>query len=169
MRLLADLRCALAYDLVPITQENYTIAREVYNTNPGYFQLFDKVPSDENILSTMRMVPDGYGIEDKLFAALCENSEAVAVIDLLAGYPDKNNLWLGLFLVHGDLHSKGLGAAIVNGVVQAARSAGFVSIHLGVVKTNAGALNFWQKMGFVYERESGDFLVFKRRVAHESV
>ena len=168
MRLPADLRRALPYDVVMITQENYAIAREVYHTNPAYFEYFDKVADDDSILSAISAVPEGFDIEDKLFAAFCEDGMAVAVVDLLAGYPTAADLWIGLILVHGDFRRTGIGAGIVSGILQAARAAGFDAIHLGVIKANEGVQRFWEKIGFVYERESGDYLVFKRSV-HESI
>jgi len=166
MRLLTDLQRVLPYDLVTINQENYTIARDVYSTNPEYFALLGKAADDESILTAVNAVPDGFDIADKLFAAICRDDRAVAVIDLLAGYPTAVDLWIGLILVHGNMRSGGVGANIVNGVVQAAGAAGFGAVHLGAAKANVGALRFWQKMGFVQERQSGDFLVFKRSV-HE--
>ena len=168
MQLLKDLRRALPYDVVPVTPENYTIAREVYATNPGYFQFFGKLADDESILSAMLSVPDGFNIEDKFYAALCLDGKAIAIIDLLAGYPNKGDLWLGLLLVHGNMHGKGLGAIITNGVVQGAKWAGFDNLRLGVIEANTDAVRFWEKMGFVRERTSGDVLVFKRSV-HESL
>ena len=168
MGIIAELQHALPYDVIPITEDNYAIAREVYSTNPEYFTLFGKLADDESILSTVRKVPDGFALSDKYLAAFCENGRAIAIIDLLAGYPSKSDIWVGLFLVHGDLRGKGLGAAIVKGVMQAARAVGFDGIHLGVVNTNTKALRFWEKMGFVYERTSGDFLAYKRST-HESL
>ena len=169
MRILTDLRQALPYDVIQITDSNYTIAREVYATNPAYFQLFDEATADDDsILSAINAVPDGFDIAGKLFAALCRDGDTVAVLDLLSGYPSKDDLWLGLLLVHGNMHGKGIGAVITNSVVKAARLAGFESICLGVMEANAGAIHFWQKAGFVHERTSGDILIFKRSV-HESI
>jgi len=168
MRLLADLQRVLPYDVVRISKENYAIARDVYFTNPGYFALFDAVPDDNSILRTVGKVPDGFDAKDKLFAAICEDGHTVAIIDLLAGYPDADKLWLGLFLVRGDLHGGGIGASIISHVVKVVRDAGFDSIHLGVHKDNDGAMRFWKRMSFDHERESGDFLVYQRSL-HESI
>ncbi|MDR2183841.1 MAG: GNAT family N-acetyltransferase [Clostridiales bacterium] len=156
------------YGITPINEGNYAIARDVYFTNPEYFMLFGQVADDERILTTVRMLPEGFDIARKFFAGLCENGKAIAVIDLLMGYPNENEMWIGLFLVHGDFHGKGVGAAVFNGTARAARMVGLDSIHLGIFDTNKRALHFWQKMGFTYERTKGDFLVYQRSV-HETL
>ncbi|MCL2573873.1 MAG: GNAT family N-acetyltransferase [Defluviitaleaceae bacterium] len=159
------------YDIVSLTQDNYTIAREVYFTNPEYFAFFGGVSDDESILNAMYAVPDGFDISGKLFVAICDKNQdgkVVAVIDLLADYPNKGNLWLGLLLVHGDLHGKGIGAFVVDGVVKAASSANFDSIRLGIIEKNSNAIRFWEKVSFTHEGKSNDILVFQRGL-HESL
>lgn len=162
MQIFAGLGHVLPYDIVPITQENYAIARDVFSTNPDYFALFGNAANDESILAAMCAVPDGFDISGKYFAALCQNGAAIAIIDLLADYPDTKDLWLGLLMVHGGMLGKGVGNVIINGVLQAASLTGFDNIHLGVIEANTDAIRFWNKAGFVHERTSGDVLIFSK-------
>jgi len=165
MRLYIKLQQALPqYDCIPITEDNYIIVREVFDTNPEYFQLFGEIADDQSILKSMHTVPEGFGFADKLFIAFCQDSETIAAIDLLVGYPDKDTVWLGLFLMHGNIRGKGVGTTIVNGIIHAAQSDGFDNIQLGVMEANTGAVRFWKKMGFVHMRTSGDILVFQRSI-----
>jgi len=149
----------MPYDIVPLTTDNYTIARDVYFSNQPYFQLFGNMADDSSIFATINKLPDGISQDNKLIAAICDEDEPVAIIDLIIDYPNKGELWLGLLLVRGDVQSHSKGKSIMFYTMQAAQEAGFNKISLGVHNKNPRAFRFWQKMGFYYERVSGDFLI----------
>ncbi len=80
---------------------------------------------------------------------LTEMSEAVGLADFLEENPEDGQPWLG-FLMFARAHQrKGLGAKAFERLAANFKDRyGWPSFRVGVMKTNTGALAFWQRLGF---------------------
>ncbi|MCL2573872.1 MAG: GNAT family N-acetyltransferase [Defluviitaleaceae bacterium] len=149
------------YNIVTLTLDNYTETREVFETNrefliEGYGKLIDELGVAEAILK----LPDGFKSDDKHLMVICQNGQAIAAVDLLANVPVQGELYLSFLVVHGDMKGKGIGANVSEGIMQAARLAGFTKIGLGSFDDTA---NFWRKQGYEQEAKHDGFWIFYRR------
>ncbi len=80
------------------------------------------------------------------------------LVGMAFGWPSRDDpATAGLFGMWVDpvARRQGLGAALVRGVVDWAREAGFRAIELGVTTSNPGAVAFYEGMGFVDTGERG--------------
>ena len=70
------------------------------------------------------------------------------VADLVAGYPDAQTLFIGLFVVGGGAQGKGLGRRLMTELAARARAKGVRHLRLGCVEENTAGHKFWLAMGF---------------------
>ncbi|MCL2003041.1 MAG: GNAT family N-acetyltransferase [Oscillospiraceae bacterium] len=154
--MLHQLKARLGEDgLEPITACNYEPYMEVYATNPAFGSLSGgEEVSREGVLDDITRVPPGFDIKDKHFLGLRKNGAAAGVLDVLAGYPEKHCVWIGLLMIRGDLHNRQIGSETVKALLCAAKDEGFTSVQLGVLENNPHGQRFWQKFGFSKIREA---------------
>ena len=85
----------------------------------------------------------------KYFLGFFHQDETLAaILDLIAGYPDKDTAFIGLFMMAVNLQKKGIGTAILQDVLKQLGRQGFSRIRLGCIADNQEALSFWKRNGF---------------------
>ena len=137
------------YEIVPITRQTFERIFEVYATNQDFFLLVNGINATiENSISDIDAIPPDTSVEQKIFIGIWEAGKVIGVLDLILGYPEQTSVWIGLLLIHGKLHNKKIGSRIVNAVLDAAGTAGYQSVQLGVIESNTKGMAFWQKHGF---------------------
>lgn len=83
-----------------------------------------------------------------------DDESIVAVADLLKRHLVDGSLWLGLFLIDERLYGTGL-AQIVYEQLESDYMRPFeTTFRLGVLPTNVRAQRFWERQGYVYEKDS---------------
>ena len=76
-----------------------------------------------------------------------------AILDLIDGYPDKETVFIGFFMVNRQLQGRRVGSGIILELVQFLMQRGFKRVMLGIDKGNPQSTHFWKKNGFVVIRE----------------
>lgn len=143
------------YEIIRITESNFEQVMEVYNTNQKFFIITDgKETTSENSIKDISAIPPDFDIANKIYISIWEKDKIIGVLDLLKGYPEQNCAWIGLLLIHGELHGKRIGSNIVAAVLEAAKNTGYETVQLGVIENNLQGLKFWDKHGFKRIRES---------------
>ncbi len=143
------------YEIYGLTRQNFYTVKDIYDSNLDFFMITEGEPAQlEKSVNDTELVPPGLSPDKKIFAAFSKNGKPVAILDLLEGFPDETCCWIGLLLVHRDLHGKGIGRELTSAVEKTAVSKGYNSIMLGVVTQNIKALRFWSSLGFEKIRES---------------
>ena len=69
-------------------------------------------------------------------------------MDLITGYPESDDAFIGWLMVDGDMQGRGVGSGIFADVRAALKAAGYDYISLAVIKKNEEAVRFWQGQGF---------------------
>jgi GNAT superfamily N-acetyltransferase len=72
----------------------------------------------------------------------------IAIVDLLEGYPDETNWYVGLLLLSPDERARGLGTAIWTAIETWIRGEGGSCARLIVQEQNPDAARFWRTVGF---------------------
>lgn len=122
----------------------------IYKSNNEYFQIVSQEDASmDAILKDMTEVPPNTSTDQKCFCLITENGNPIGVIDYIENYPDQDVLYIGLFLVDGKKHNRGIGSEIYKYIERIAMDEGYERIRLGVVQENIKGLRFWQKMGFI--------------------
>jgi len=82
------------------------------------------------------------------------DAKVIAVVDLLRRHPVDGSLWLGLFVVDERYHGNGIAQSLYEQLEQEQMLPFHSVFRLGVLPHNERAYRFWQRQGYVYEKES---------------
>ena len=92
----------------------------------------------------------------KWYVGLWRAGKLCAVADLVAGYPDGETLFIGLFVVGAGAQGKGLGRRLIEELSARAGARGGRRMRLGCVEENQAGHKFWLAQGFRdVERKEG--------------
>ena len=86
------------------------------------------------------------------------------MLDLITGYPEKNDAFIGWFMVDGHLQRQGIGSQIFADVRAAMTSQGYDYLSLSCEAENAEAIAFWQSQGFKVTAEDNLRINFAREL-----
>jgi len=155
---------ALATDLDVrrITEADITDVYKLCKSNKRYYRSMGRIPTRESLTEIISQIPEGAGTEDKYFVGFYRDEKLIAVMDLITGYPEKDDAFIGWFMVDGEHQSMGIGSQIAADVRAAMKGMGYDYLSLGCVKENTEAIRFWEAQGFAAtgeEKESGKHTV----------
>ncbi len=128
--------------------------RDVYvlcRNNRRYYRYMHKEPTLRNLTDVISEVPEGSSKQDKYFVGFYDkDNHLAAVLDLITGYPEKDDAYIGWFIVDSNLQGKGIGSQIFADIRAAMKGQGFDYLRLSIIKENTDAIEFWQKQGFSF-------------------
>jgi len=137
------------YDIIPITRQGCEQVMEVFESNQDFFLLTEGKPATlSGCQANVDAIPPGFDIQNKLYIGFWTNNRCIAVLDILIGYPSPDCIYIGLFLIHGEMQGTGLGRKIIEALIAASKNAGLNSAKLAVVENNKKAIAFWKRLGF---------------------
>lgn len=76
------------------------------------------------------------------------NNQIVGFLNLYHGYPNKDMLWIGLFIIHAEYQGHSFGQEVINSICYEGKRLGWKSIGLGVYLKNWKGIRFWFNNGF---------------------
>ena len=87
--------------------------------------------------------------------------ELVAVLDLIAGYPEADDAFIGWFMVDSDLHRQGIGSNIFADTRASLKAQGYDHLEVRCPKASEPGLEFWKAQGFAVcgESNNGDYAI----------
>ncbi len=135
------------------TDKEIEMLWKIYQSNAEYFLLTSEEKVERQTLEyNLRDLPPNCRAEQKEFLLIYYDEYPMALMDLIAHFPDEDCAYIGLFLVEGAHHSHGIGEEIFEAIEEELRRRKFQRIRLGVVKQNKRGMKFWEKLGFVEEK-----------------
>lgn len=145
-------------DVRPLRERDVPEALELCRGNPEYYGHMRSEPSAASLLADTLVHPPGRSLSGKYFLLVRDGDGPQALADLVAGYPDAETAWLGLFMLRREAQGRGLGRRLVSGLLAALKDAGFGRAGLAWVGENPVPGRFWPSLGFVPEgqRPSGN-------------
>ena len=150
------------YDVRRITEEDISDVYRLCKANTKYYEHIHSVPTAESLTEVISELPDGVGAEAKYFVGFYDDEKLVAILDLITGYPENDDAFIGWFMVDADLQGRGIGSEIFADVRAAMKGQGYDYLSLGCVKDYPEAAAFWQAQGFRptgKETDNGDYTV----------
>ena len=123
----------------------------------------------ESIIEDMEALPPNKGYEDKHYVGFFREDTLVAVMDLIAHYPQPGTALLGFFAMNSSLQGQGIGTAIITESIACLVQLGFEKVRLGIDRGNPQSKAFWLKNGFAftgeaYESDGSTILVMERKL-----
>lgn len=102
----------------------------------------------KSIESDMMTLPGNIDIKDKYYVGYFKNEKLIAVLDLIDGYPKKDIVFIGFFMMDINVQKNGIGSTIVNELIEYLTTLKYKKVRLGWINGNLQAEHFWIKNGF---------------------
>ena len=138
-----------------ITESDISAVYRLAKSNRRYYRYLGRIPTRESLTEIISEVPEGVSRSCKHFVGFYnEDDVLVAVMDLITGYPEADDAFIGWLMVDGEMQGRGIGSGIFADVRAAMKAVGYDYMALAVVKENEEALKFWKDQGFKVKKES---------------
>lgn len=149
-RLMAELAARLdQWEVRPVDEDTLSPVLGLLQKDPDFFALGGEPAPDADCLRRdLNNLPPRCTLAQKHYVALWRGGAPEAVLDLVEGYPRKETLFIGLFLVAPELRRQGEGRRAIEGVLRSAQAADFRRVRLACLLNNPVGHAFWQAMGF---------------------
>ena len=148
------------YDVRRLTEADITDVFLLMKGNRRYWRALGVRPSRSRLTEVVSQVPEGTGNEDKyLLGFYGGEGDLVAVLDLIMGYPDVNDAFIGWFMVDSDLQGQGIGSQIFADVRASLKAQGYNHLEVRCPKASEPGVAFWEAQGFAEcgESHNGDY------------
>ena len=143
------------YKVKRIREEDISAVYRLAKTNSKYYEYLHTVPTRESLTEVITMLPDGTSPGSKYFVGFYNADDVlVAVMDLITGYPEDDDAFVGWLMVDGEMQGRGIGSGIFADVRAAMKAAGYDFMALAVIKGNEEAMKFWKEQGFRVDKET---------------
>ncbi len=142
------------YKVRNITASDISPVYRLAKSNAKYYEYLGTVPTRESLTEVISELPEGAARNCKHFVGFYNADDVlVAIMDLITGYPESDDAFIGWFMVDGEMQGRGIGSGIFADVRAAMKAAGYDYIALAVTEANEEAVKFWKSQGF---RETGE-------------
>ncbi len=136
------------YTVRRLTTEEIPSIYALCKRNDLYYQYCPPLVTEQSIMEDMRALPSGKEMCDKYYIGYYDGEEMVAVMDLIAAYPDEETAFIGFFMTAVQVQNLGVGSRMIRDLCDFLKNIGYAKIRLGWVKGNPQAEHFWHKNGF---------------------
>ena len=121
--------------------------------NSIYYQYHHSMLTEQEILEDMEVRPPHTQAEDKYYLGFFQGQKLLAILDLIANYPQPGAAFVGFFALASSMHGQGLGTELVQELFEKLKQNGFTRIRLGIDEGNPQSFAFWSKNGFALTGE----------------
>lgn len=122
---------------------------DLCSKNYLYYQYRPPYVTRKSIESDMVALPDNVDFKDKYYVGYFKNEKLIAVLDLIDGYPKKDIVFIGFFMMVISIQKNGVGSAIVNELIKYLTTLEYKEVRLGWINGNPQAEHFGLRMAFV--------------------
>ena len=134
-----------------ITEADISDVYDLCRGNRRYYRHLGTKPSLQALTDVISEVPEGSSPESKNFVGFYdENNSLVAILDLITGYPESDDAFIGWFMVEAEKQGLGIGSQIFADVRAAMKAHGFDYLQVRLSKGNTDAVSFWESQGFAF-------------------
>ena len=150
------------YKVRKITEADISPVYRLAKSNSRYYEYLKTVPTRDSLTEVISELPEGVSKNCKHFVGFYNDDDVlVAVMDLITGYPESDDAFIGWLMVDGEMQGRGIGSGIFADVRAAMKAAGYDYLSLGCVSENEEAMKFWESQGFAAtgEEQQADYKV----------
>lgn len=143
------------YNIITNSENNIDDVLSLMKSNTYFYsKTQEHTVTREECLEDLHALPPDVPFSNKTYVAFYEKEKCVAVMDFIEGYPNEHTGYLGLLMLHENVHRKGIGARLLKNLSEVAKGVGLTDIELACYETNERGYLFWTKMGFRELRRS---------------
>ena len=151
------------YDVRKLQKNDIDQIYDICSKNHLYYQYCPPYVTRKSIESDMMALPDNVDFKDKYYVGYFKNGKLIAILDLIEGYPKKDIVFIGFFMMDKNVQKSGVGSAIVNELIDYLTTLEYKEVRLGWINGNPQAEHFWIQNGFCPIKEDRVVLA-KRRI-----
>ena len=151
------------YDVRKLHKNDINQIYDLCSKNHLYYQYCPPYVTRKSIESDMSALPDNVDFKDKYYVGYFKDGKLIAILDLIDGYPKKDIVFIGFFMVDSTIQKSGMGSAIVKELIDYLTTLEYEEVRLGWINGNPQAEHFWIKNGFCSIKEDRVVLA-KRRI-----
>ncbi|MDR3318466.1 MAG: GNAT family N-acetyltransferase [Clostridiales bacterium] len=150
INILRELSEKSLYNVIRLAKSDVDSVYGLMESNPQYFSFFsEQEPARSGILEDMERLPPAAKPGQKNYVGFFDGRKLVAVMDFIERYPEKNSVYIGLFMLDGAYKRRGTGTAVLNACLEVFGIAGYTKASLAYVSRNEECAGFWKKNGFI--------------------
>lgn len=135
------------YDVRRITENDISAVYKLCRENKHFYRYLGRVATKESLTEIISNVSDD-SKNGKYFVGFWDDDKLIAIADIIVGYPESNNAFIGWYVVEGNMQRQGIGSQIFADIRANLKTIGIDYISLGCVKENEVAMMFWKNLGF---------------------
>ena len=152
----------IGYDVRRLTEADISDVFALAKGNRKFYRALGIKPSRARLTEIISDVPHGAVPNNKYFIGFYDQDDLVAVLDLITGYPQANEAFIGWFMVDADLQHQGVGSQIFADVRAAMQAQGYNRFEVACPEASEPGMAFWASQGFELtgqRDDSGDYPV----------
>ncbi len=131
------------YRVKKITEADISPVYRLAKSNAKYYEYMKTVPTRESLTEIISELPEGASRNSKHFVGFYNTDDVlIAVMDLITGYPESDDAFIGWLMVDGNMQGRGVGSSIFADVRAAMKAAGYDYLSLGCIEKNEEAMAF---------------------------
>ena len=134
--------------------------------NALYYRYCGMEATREQVLTDLHLAPPEVDPGDKHYVGFYQDGALAAVMDLIDGYPEERDCFIGFFMMNKSLQGRGIGSELIREVCACLGENGYGAVRLGIDKANPQSTHFWKKNGFAVirqvEQQGGTVLVARK-------
>ncbi len=153
-----------SHEVRRITEADIADVYALCKSNQKYYEHTNTAPTVESLTEIISRVPEGAEKNSRYFVGFYEGDKLVALLDLITGYPQKDDAFIGWFMVDGRHQRQGIGSQIFADVRAAMSAQGYDYLSLSCEKENTEAIAFWKAQGFKSFKENNTHTAFAREI-----
>ena len=153
-----------SHEVRRLTESDISDIYDLCKSNRAYYECTNSAPTVESLTEIISRIPAGVDRSSKHFVGFYEKDKLVALLDLITGFPEKDDAFIGWFMVDGQRQRQGIGSQIFADVRAAMAGQGYDYMALSCEKANQEAIAFWKSQGFKATKEDGIRTAFEREI-----
>ena len=139
-----------SYDVRRLTETDISDVVTLAKTNRRFYRALGIRPSRSRLTEIITNVPTGAEGTSTYFVGFYDDEDdLVAVMDLICGYPESDDAFIGWFMVDAASQGRGVGTSIFADVRASMKAQGYDHLELKCPKASDSALRFWESQGFI--------------------
>ena len=141
-------------DAVRLTETDHQRVSDLCRGCSAFFELVEGQPATAaTAAEILGPLESRYADGTKHVWGFEKEGRLTALAEILEGYPSMREWYIGLLLIAPEERGKGMGTQLCACILEWMRAEGATTVRLVVQRQNSAARTFWERQGFVVERE----------------
>lgn len=136
------------FDVNIVTLDNLNEYENIFYCNEEYFLITDgRFAIKQDCIDTIEY-SQNFSDNKAYCIGFTYQNTPVAFLSIIEEYPEKETLYIGLFLMNDSFKRKRIGTKIITSLINEAFKSNYNTLQLSVQDNNMSGYSFWESLGF---------------------